>query len=108
MGGIEFGDRGVDVFEVEPHLEHDSTVFVDSDQLGEISSWGAPGLSSAVPTSQTDQSQTFASGSDELVTVLHHARLEVAPHVERPLARRQFDFREADDLPTTFDADLWR
>ena len=28
--GVELGDRGVDVFDVEPHLQRDSTVLVET------------------------------------------------------------------------------
>ena len=30
MRGVEFGDRGIHVFEVEPDLQRDSTLFVDA------------------------------------------------------------------------------
>jgi len=47
--GVEFGNRGVDVFDVEPDLQRDPTLLVDAVYLEE-SSIGAPGLASAVRT----------------------------------------------------------
>ena len=33
MRGVEFGDRGVHVFDVEPHLQRESAFFVDAVKL---------------------------------------------------------------------------
>ena len=106
MRGVEFGERGVDVFDVEQHLQRDSTFLVDAEYSWSISSCGAPG-SDLCADLQSGESQALASHGDNRVAD------PPCPSREGVSASRGHSpdgrsvWREADDLPATLDEDVW-
>ena len=99
---VEFGDRGIDIFDVEPHLEVDASLLVETDHLEHLV-LRRPGTDICGAGYQAGEGKTLAAHGDGGMAVAHHARRQEGLHVLGPLGRGDLDPREADDLPPTFD-----
>ena len=73
MRGVEFGDRGIHVFEVEKDLQGDSTLFVDAVYLKKFI-LRRPGARIGSAHHQSSESQALASHGDIVRGEAHAAR----------------------------------
>jgi hypothetical protein len=103
---VEFGDRGLDVFDVEPHLQRDPTLLVEAGYMEHLV-LRRPRTEICSAYLQSGEGKTLATHGDSRVAVAHHARLQITPHILGPLARWEVDPWKADDLPATLDGHVW-
>src|ERR1700757_2804328 len=108
MRGIEFGDRGVHVFEVEEDLQGDPTLFVDAIYLEKFI-LRRPGARIGSAHHHLSESQALASHGDIVPGEAHAARPQNAPNLACPVFRwddRAGSVCEANDLPAALAEDL--
>ena len=87
--GVEFGDRGVDVFDVEPHLQRDSAFLVEAVQLEHLVV-RRPGTHIGSAQLQSGEGQALASDGDNRVTVIARRPSREESSLPRwPFARRR-------------------
>ena len=105
LGGIEFGDRGVDVFDVEPHLQQRFDRLRRCRTAGEIRR-AAPQGSRRQCRSVNRMRAGVRRERRRRREISHHARLgsSASCHVATGLRRKLI--READDFPATLDENL--
>ena len=105
MHGVEFGDRGVDVFDVEPDLKRDPTLLVDAVYLEEFVG-RRTGARVGGANLKSRESEALASHSDKHIVEPHLARLEHPSVLTLPVVEWDVVRREADDLPSTLKGGL--
>jgi hypothetical protein len=100
--GVELGDCGVHVVEIEPHLQRDSTVVVEAEQLEQLVS-RRPRAHICSADFQSSERQTMPSHSDNDVTVPHRIDRGINSCAPNPFVGRKFIPGHSDYLSAAFD-----
>ena len=103
--GVEFGDRGVDVLDVEPHQQCDPAFLIQAEQAKHL----VPRRPTAhVRSAQLEsrESQALTSRGDQRPTVTHHSHVVVALCIAYPFTGRNHGAGEADNPTATLNGDV--